>query len=106
MVNETGNGYEEQNQVNVRGIYQFPNASVDTALGFSLEYGQLDSQGPQDDGSLSAASVHMINKWDNFTLASQLTYYSYDVDAANHLEPISSCSSAPMTSRTPWRPRA
>lgn len=85
VVNESGNGYEERNQVNIRGIYKFPDAAVDTALGFSVEYGQLDSQGPQDDGSHSAASVHMINKWDNFTLASQLTYFSYDVDAAQPL---------------------
>jgi len=85
VVNESGNGYEERNQFNLRGIYKFPDAAVDTALGFSVEYGQLKSQGPQDDGSHSAVSLHMTNKWDNITLASQLTYYNYDVDAAQPL---------------------
>jgi len=85
LVNETNNGYEERNQVNVRAIYSVPNASIDTDVGFSLQYGKLDSKGVQDDGHHYAASVHMVNKWDNFTLASQLTRYKYDVDAAQPL---------------------
>ena len=84
IVNESGSGYEERNQFNVRGIYHLA-GDVPTDLGFSLQYGQLDSQGPQDDGDMFAGSLHMINKWNNFTLASQLTYYNIDVDAAQPL---------------------
>ena len=85
VVNESGMGYEERNQFNVRGIYSLKNAPVATDLGISLQYGQLESDGPQDDGDHYAASVHMVNKWDNFTLATQLTRYEFDVDAAQPL---------------------
>lgn len=85
IVNESGNGYEERNQFNVRGIYSLTDATIPTDIGFSLQYGQLDSKGPQDDGDHYAASVHMVNKWNNFTLASQLTRYEYDVDAMQPL---------------------
>ena len=86
VVNESGNGYEERNQVNVRGIYSVPgDIAVATDVGFSAQYGELESKGPQGDGDHSAGSVHMINKWDNFTLASQLTYFKFDVDAAQPL---------------------
>ncbi|MEJ2575643.1 MAG: hypothetical protein P8106_02880 [Gammaproteobacteria bacterium] len=81
VVNESGTGYEERNQFNVRGRYTLPDVPIDTTLGFSAQYGQLKSKGPEDDGDNYAASVHMVNKWNNFTLASQLTYYEYDVDA-------------------------
>lgn len=85
VVDETGNGYEERNQFNIRGIYTLPDTSIDTALGFSLQYGELRSEGPQDDGDHHAASVHMVNKWGHFTLAGQLTYFKFDVDAAQPL---------------------
>lgn len=85
VVNESGNGYKERNQFNLRGIYSVPDLAVATDLGFSLQYGELDSAGPQDDGDRMAASVHMVNKWDNFTLASQLTWYEFDVDSAQPL---------------------
>ena len=81
VVNESGDGYEERNQFNIRGIYSLPNVAIDTDLGFSAQYGELDSQGPQSDGDHYALSVHMINKWDNWTLASQLTSYTFDVSA-------------------------
>ncbi len=84
VVNESGRGYEERNQLNLRGIYSF-GGSVATDLGFSLQYGQLDSRGIQDDGSHYAASLHMINKWNNFTLGTQLTRFDFDVDAAQPL---------------------
>jgi outer membrane murein-binding lipoprotein Lpp len=84
VVNESGNGYEERNQFNLRGIHSFT-GSVPTDLGFSLQYGQLESKGMQDDGDHYAASVHMINKWNSFTLGTQLTYFDHDVDAAQPL---------------------
>lgn len=80
VVNESGNGYEERNQFNLRGIYHIKDVTVPTDVGFSLQYGQLESDGPQDDGDHYAASVHMINKWQNFTLATQLTRYKFDID--------------------------
>jgi hypothetical protein len=81
VVNESGQGYKERNQFNVRGIYSLEAASLAADIGFSLQYGQLESKGPQDDGDHYAASVHMLNKWNNFTLTTQLTRYQYDVDA-------------------------
>jgi hypothetical protein len=85
VVNESGMGYEERNQFNIRGIYSLQGMPVATDLGVSLQYGELKSEGPQDDGDHYAASVHMVNKWDNFTLATQLTRYAFDVDAAQPL---------------------
>ncbi len=85
VVNESGDGYEERNQVNVRGIYSLKDASIPTDVGFSLQYGELESKGSQDDGDHYAASMHMVNKWNNFTLATQLTRYHFDVDA---LQPL------------------
>jgi hypothetical protein len=86
VVNESGNGYEERNQFNVRGIYQFTMLDdVSTDLGFSLQYGELESRGVQDDGHRYAGSVHMVNKWNNFTLATQMTYYRFDVDKSQPL---------------------
>jgi hypothetical protein len=77
VVDESGTGYEERNQVNLRAIYAFDHADV----GMSLQYGQLKSNGPQDDGDHFAASVHAVPKFGNWTLAMQLTYYSYNVEA-------------------------
>ncbi|WP_018861039.1 hypothetical protein [Thioalkalivibrio sp. ALJ3] len=78
VVNETGDGYEERNQVNIRGIYSIPDTEHE--VGFSAQYGELRSRGPQDDGDHFAVSGHMVNSWGNWTLASQLTYYKMDVD--------------------------
>ena len=80
VVDETGDGYEERNQVNLRAIYTIKGDNGSTAVGGSLEYGQLDSNGPQDDGDHYAASGHAVCKYANVTLATQLTYYNYDVE--------------------------
>ena len=37
-------------------------------------------RGQGDDGDHYAASLHMVNKWNNFTLASQITKYKFDID--------------------------
>ena len=81
VVNESGNGYEERNQFNLRGIYGIDDAIIPTDVGFSLQYGELESKGSQDDGDHYAASLHMVNKWNNFTLASQVTKFKFDIDA-------------------------
>jgi hypothetical protein len=83
VVDETGNGYEERNQFNVRAIYTIERDAGTTALGTSLQYGELKSNGPQDDGSHYAASLHGVFKFSNITLATQATYYEYDVEYQN-----------------------
>lgn len=86
VVNESGSGYEERNQFNFRAIREVSSDDTTvTAIGASLQYGQLRSQGAQDDGDHVAASLHIVNRWDRYTLAAQLTYYRFDVDAAQPL---------------------
>jgi hypothetical protein len=80
VVDETREGYEEWNQFNVRGIYALEHDTVPSEVGVSLQYSMLDSQGAQDDGDHYAASTHMINKMGNWKLASQLTWFAYQVD--------------------------
>lgn len=77
---DNGDGFEERNQVNVRGIYSTKVAGTDAEIGLSAQYGQLAARGAfNDDGDQYAVSGHMVNKWNNWTLASQLTYYKFDV---------------------------
>ncbi len=85
VVNESGNGYEERNQFNLRAIYHHEGKSLDSDLGFSLQYSDLESEGVQDDGDHFAGSVHVVSKWSQFTLAAQLSYYDYDVDSRQPL---------------------
>jgi hypothetical protein len=80
VVNESGNGYEERNQFNLRAIYAAVLGEVSIDLGASAQYGQLESQGEQDDGDHYALSLHPVFKWNNWTFAPQLTYYKYDID--------------------------
>ncbi len=80
VVDETGRGYEERHQVNLRGIYTMEWDKVTSHIGASLQYGLLESNGPQDDGDHFAGSIHAVIKIDHFTLAPQVTYYQYDVD--------------------------
>jgi len=79
VVDETGEGYEESHQINLRGIYSTEIGDINADLGGSLQYGILDSNGPQSDGDMFAASIHGVFKSGNWTLAPQLTYYNYDV---------------------------
>lgn len=86
VVDESGDGYEERNQLNLRGIYHLTGSDKSsTDLGFSLQYGELKSNGSQSDGDHYAVSLHMVNNWNNIKLASQITRYEYDVDAAQGL---------------------
>jgi len=85
VVNESGQGYEEKNQFNIRATYNLPGETINSDLGISLQYSELNSKGVQSDGNHYAASMHMVNMWNNFTLASQLTYYDYDVSAQQPL---------------------
>jgi len=80
VVNESDAGYEERHQFNLRAIYSIKgDTGIDSDLGISLQYSELKSKGIQSDGDHHAASIHMLNMWKNFTLASQITYYNYNV---------------------------
>ena len=72
------NGFEEQHQVNLRGIYALEGG---TEVGASLQYGLLQgtSIAGDDSGDHFALSGHMKNALGNFTLYSQLTYYVYSI---------------------------
>ncbi len=85
VVNESGQGYAERNQINARAIRHFTVGEVSFDVGVSAQFGQLHSYGPQSDGHHTAFSVHPTAHWDNWTLATQLTTYRYDVDAAQPL---------------------
>jgi hypothetical protein len=55
---------------------------VPPEFGISLQYGQLTGQ-RVDDGHDWAASLHMLNEWNDLKLASQLTRYESARDADN-----------------------
>jgi hypothetical protein len=73
------NGYEERNQFNMRAIYRLEDVRFPADIGISMEWGELDGK-RADDGHHWAVSGHMVNTFGNFTLASQLTRYEFDVD--------------------------
>jgi hypothetical protein len=73
------NGYEERNQFNLRAIYQLEDVPVPTNVGFSAQWGELDGKRAED-GHHWALSGHMVNTLGNFTLATQLTRYDFDID--------------------------
>jgi outer membrane murein-binding lipoprotein Lpp len=82
--NSAGNGYEERNQVNARAVYNFDDGSPLTALGGSIQFGQLDAAGNSgSDGDTFAASIHGKATVGKINLVGQLTYYDYDVGADN-----------------------
>ncbi len=84
LIGALPNGYQERNQFNVRAIYTLDQGAVETALGASLQYGQLKGR-RADDGDHWAASVHMTNSWNNWLLAAQLTRYQLNIDDDNPL---------------------
>ena len=77
------NGYEEQNQFNIRFIKHLKVGSVPTQLGGSVQYGELDGLDDVDDGKHWAASLHVVNQLGNTKLASQLTRYEIDISDDN-----------------------
>ncbi|CAA0107991.1 Uncharacterised protein [Halioglobus japonicus] len=79
IVEAPANGYEERNQFNLRAIYQLEDVPVPTDVGVSMQWGELDGKRAED-GHHWALSGHMVNTFDNFTLATQLTRYHFDVD--------------------------
>jgi hypothetical protein len=76
--------FHERNQVNLRVIYSMDAGGFTQDFGFSLLYSQLEAQqNGVDDGTRYAASAHMINRYANFTLATQITRYEMSVDNDN-----------------------
>ena len=82
VVDAPVNGYEERNQFNLRAIYQFDEAPIPTDIGFSMQWGELDGKRAED-GDHWALSGHMVNTFDNVTLATQLTRYEFNVDSGS-----------------------
>ncbi len=102
------NGFDERNQFNIRAIRVFEDVAVPTELGISLQYGQLKGQ-RVDDGHHWAASLHMVNEWNDLKLATQLTRYEYAIDADNPwgtdtLIPMGAFDFAWFTATKAWIP--
>ena len=72
------NGYDEQHQINLRGIYSIGKTAD---VGVSIEYGLLKAtEGMDDDGANHyALSAHMKNVFSDFTLFSQFSYYAHNI---------------------------
>lgn len=82
VVNE-GNGaggYRERGQLNFRAVYSAELGEVASDIGGSLQYGYLGGRDGLSSGDMYALSIHAVNKWQNWNLTGQLTYYEYDVD--------------------------
>lgn len=80
VVDETGLGYDSSHQFNVRGIHTRMFGEVKAELGGSLQYGILDSNGRQGNGSRLAGSLHGVFSWNQWQLATQLTYSDFNVN--------------------------
>lgn len=74
--------YEEENQVNLRAIYDLPvNDTVSSDIGVSLQWGQMSAdEDAAEDSEAYAASVHSKTTVGNWALMLQLTSYKYDAD--------------------------
>ena len=78
------NGYDEQHQLNLRAIYSVEDVAD---VGVSLQYGLLkevdadDAGADMDDDGANhyALSAHMKNKFGDFTLFSQFSYYAHSI---------------------------
>ena len=71
------NGFDEQHQINLRGIYTLEDIAD---VGASLQYGLLKGTDVDDDGANHyALSAHMKNTFSDFTVYSQFSYYAYNI---------------------------
>lgn len=78
VVDETGSGFEERNQFNLRGIKNWERDSYSGAIGFSLQAGELNGNGGMEDGSHFGASLHSVTDLGNWKIGAQLSYYELD----------------------------
>lgn len=73
--------FHERDQFNLRVIYTKDIGESSNDFGLSLLYSKLESKiAGVDDGDRFAASAHMVNRYKNFTLKTQLTRYEMSVD--------------------------
>lgn len=79
---EPRSGFRESNQYNVRLIRRFDSRLGSSALGASLQYGELEGT-RVDDGEHWAAAAHLVQSLDSLTLGLQLSRYEYRFSANN-----------------------
>ena len=72
------NGYDEQHQINLRGIYTLEKVAD---VGVSIQYGMLKpTEDIVDDGANHyAVSAHMKNVFSDFTLLTQFSYFAHNI---------------------------
>ena len=71
------NGFEEKHQVNLRLIYS---TGTIGDIGMSFQYGRLEGTNVDDSGADHlAVSIHAVTPLRDFSLHSQLSYYSYNI---------------------------
>ena len=72
------NGYDEQHQINLRGIYTLEKVAD---VGVSIQYGMLKpTEDIVDDGANHyAVSAHMKNVFSDFTLFTQFSYFAHNI---------------------------
>ena len=72
------NGYDEQHQINLRGIYTLKKVAD---VGVSVQYGMLKpTEDIVDDGANHyAVSAHMKNVFSDFTLFTQFSYFAHNI---------------------------
>lgn len=72
------NGYDEQHQINLRGIYTLEKVAD---VGASVQYGMLKpTEDIVDDGANHyAVSAHMKNVFSDFTLFTQFSYFAHNI---------------------------
>jgi phosphate-selective porin O/P len=75
-------GYREKDQGNLRLVRHLGGENWESDLGASLQYGSLAGSGVSD-GDQWAASIHAVNRIDNWTLGLQLSRYRIDIDGDN-----------------------
>ncbi|TXS88900.1 hypothetical protein FV139_20930 [Parahaliea maris] len=75
-------GFRETNQYNLRLIRRFDSELGSSALGVSLQYGELEGT-RVGDGEHWAASAHLLQSMDSLTLGMQLSRYEYHFSADN-----------------------
>lgn len=85
IVNESGAGYEERGQFNLRGIHSIVDDSSRIDIGASLQYSRLKSRGNQSNGNGVAISLHSEATLDRLSIAAQLTRFDIDVSEQQSL---------------------
>ncbi|QYY36751.1 hypothetical protein [Ruficoccus sp. ZRK36] len=75
-----GRGYQQDGQLNFRGIYHTEYFGLKADLGTSLQVGHLNGTGGYDDGSMYAVSGFAVHRLGDWTLQMQLSYYNYSID--------------------------